>query len=253
MSEFDVLWLSVSPSLKVFDQPLLRLLSRHLTIAQWEYLQTKDEASSLDKAVVLLHDFLKHRDRPVHLAGHGMGGVLALSYARRFRRWVRSLTLLSVAAQPAATWQAHYYVQRQLLTCSREQVLANTVRTLFGHELPFAAKDLIKALDRDLQAAPCLHSLFKLVSLPKAGVSMPLLVCGSRTDAIVAPPSCQEWLPLLKANDVLWECPEGRYFFHYFYPELVSEQVLPFWERVNKEAADRIQSSLACSSDSRLE
>ena len=227
---FDVLWLSASPSLKPFDRPLLRYLSQHLPIAQWEYCQTSDEASSLDKAIVLLHDFLKFRNRPVHLIGHGMGGILGLIYARRYPEHVQSLALLAVAAQPAATWQAHYYVQRQLSPCSQQQVLAQTVRSLFGNQLPYPAKDLVRSLARDLEESPSPHSLFKLVNLPSGGVSMPLMICGCKTDPVVDPISLTGWLTWLKQEDYLWECPEGRYFFHYFYPQQVAEQVLDFWQ-----------------------
>ena len=45
---FDVLWLSASPALQRFDKPLLQYLSGYMRIAQWEYQQTKDEASSID-------------------------------------------------------------------------------------------------------------------------------------------------------------------------------------------------------------
>lgn len=229
---FDVLWLNASSSLKGFDQPLLRYLSQHLTVAQWEYSQSDDEASSLETAVMLLHDFLQYHP-PVHLAGHGLSGVLGLTYARRFPEQVRSLTLLSVAAQPAITWQTHYYVQRQLIACSRQQLLACIVRSLFGqqlpHSLPFGIKDLIRLLARDLEASPSPHSLFKLARLPKGGVPMPLMVCGSKTDPIVHPPALQEWLECFKSDDTLWQCPDGRHFFHYFYPQLVGEQLLQFW------------------------
>ena len=226
---FDVLWLSASPSLKPFDRPLLRYLSQHLPIAQWEYCQTSDEASSLDKAVVLLHDFLQFR-RPVHLIGHGMGGILGLIYARRYPEHVQSLALLAVASQPATTWQVRYYVQRQLLPCSRQQVLAQTVRSLFGSQLPYPAKDLVRVLARDLEESPSPHSLFKLVDLPTGGVSMPLMVCGCKTDPVVDPISLAGWLTCLKQEDYLWECPEGHHFFHYFHPQQVGEQVLDFWQ-----------------------
>jgi uncharacterized protein YfaT (DUF1175 family) len=66
---FDVLWLNASPVLKRFDEPLLQYLSEYMKIAQWEYQQTKDEASSIDQAVELLYEFLECCDRPVHLAG----------------------------------------------------------------------------------------------------------------------------------------------------------------------------------------
>lgn len=229
---FDVLWLSASPSLKYFDQPLLRSVSSHFRVAEWEYRQHPDEASSPHKAIVMLHDYLKFHDRPVHLAGHGMGGVLALMYAQQYPARVRSLSLLAVAAQPAITWHAHYYVQRQLLmTCSREQILAQTVTRLFNAPLPFAVKELVRALRRDLEETPSLHSLFRLMRLPKAGVAMPLLVCGSQSDPIVHSPILREWLEWFKPDDRLWECPDGHHFFHYAYATEVAKQLLNFWQQ----------------------
>ena len=234
LNSHDVLWLNVSPSLKHLDRPLLHYLSRSANVARWEYLQTRDEASSLEKAVVLLHDYLKCQSRPVHLVGHGMGGVLGLIYARRYPRRVQSLTLLAVAVQPAATWHAHYYVQRQLLPCSCQQVLANTVRSLFGDQPPYPVKHLVTALGRDLEEAPCLHSLFRLVSLPKGGVDMPLMICGSKNDPVVDASALSEWMNWLKPKDLLWDCPEGRHFFHYFYPEQVGAQILEFWRQFDR-------------------
>jgi pimeloyl-ACP methyl ester carboxylesterase len=227
----DVIWLNTSPSLQQLDRPLLEYLSKHVKIARWEYYQTKDEASYIYKAVVLLYDFLKYSDRPVHLAGHGISGVVGLMFARQYPKRVRSLTLLAVAPQPAATWHAHYYVQLQLLTLSREKVLANTVRSLFGKNPPYPTHRLAAALDIDLDASPTMHSLCKLENLPKGGVSMPLMVCGSKTDPIVHPPALHEWQTWLKPGDTLWECPSGYHFFHYFHPQAVGDQILSFWQR----------------------
>lgn len=228
---FDVLWLNASPILKRFDKPLLQYLSEYTRVAQWEYHQTKDEASSIDKAVTLLDEFLESYPDSVHLAGHGMSGAIALTFARRFPKKVRSLTLLAVAAQPANTWHAHYYFQRQLFSISREQVLANSVRSLFGTQPPHTTKKLIAALDKDLEQSPSQHSLFKLVHLPKGGVSMPMMICGSQNDPVVDPNALNDWLNWFKPEDNIWEYPKGYHFFHYFYPQQVGEQIVSFWQR----------------------
>ncbi|NET00182.1 MAG: alpha/beta hydrolase [Sphaerospermopsis sp. SIO1G1] len=228
---FDVLWLSSSPALVRFDQPLLKYLSKYMRVAQWEYCVEKDEGSSIDEAVKLLNEFLTDKDEPVHLAGHGVGGVLALSFARRYPKKVRSLTLLAVAAQPANTWHTHYYVQREIFPISRQQVLANTVRSLFGKQPRHTIKKLMSALDKDLLQTPLSHSLFKLVNLPTGNVSMPMMVCGSQNDNVVDPSALQEWLKYLKTEDHLWQYPQGNHFFHYFYPQEVGEQLLSFWQR----------------------
>jgi hypothetical protein len=92
-----VLWVSVSPSLKYFDMPLLQtLMATQATtqtgikmaarpIARWEYVQSLDEASSLAGAIDLLVGYLKGCDRSVHLAGHGLSGVVAMLAAARSR------------------------------------------------------------------------------------------------------------------------------------------------------------------------
>ncbi|WP_017651803.1 alpha/beta hydrolase [Fortiea contorta] len=225
---FDLLWLSASHSLQRFDQPLLKYLAKFVRVAQWEYQQDKDEASCIDNAVDLLSEFVESCSGPLHLAGHGVGGAIALIFARRYPQKVRSLTLLAVATQPANTWQAHYYVQRQLFTISREQVLASNVRSLFGNQPPHITKKLVTALQRDLEQSPCQHSLFKLIHLPKGGVSMPMLVCGSKTDPVVNSPALEDWLNWLKPEDNIWQCAKGYHFFHYFYPQQVGEQILRF-------------------------
>lgn len=233
----DVLWLDANPSLQRFHQPLLQYLSRSEKVARWEYRQSLDEASTLDVAIVLLHDYLKHREAPIHLVGHGISGLIGLLYARRYPQRVRSLTLLAVAAQPAATWHAHYYVQRQLLPCSRQQVLAQAARSLFGSSTPYRMNALVTLLSRDLEEAPSPHSLFRLVNLPKGGVTVPLMVCGSKTDPIVTPPALHEWLTWFKPGDAVWQCPNGRHFFHYFHPGQVGEKIQGFWQSIPATAS----------------
>lgn len=128
-----VLCLSASPHLQAFDRPLLQVLAKQVSIAQWEYQQTPDEPCSLEIALVLLHDYLKQHNRPIDLIGHGISGLLALLYAQRHPKRVRSLTLVSVGVYPAVDWQAHYYAQRQLLPCSRQVLLTRMVDLLFGY------------------------------------------------------------------------------------------------------------------------
>ena len=112
----DALWLSVSPSLKRLDQPLLNELSQQVPIAQWEYSQTLDEPCCLATTITLLHDYLEQCDRPIHLLGHSVSGLIGLLYARQYPQRVKSLTLLSVASYPAVNWQVHYYILRQHLS-----------------------------------------------------------------------------------------------------------------------------------------
>ncbi|MBD2253867.1 alpha/beta fold hydrolase [Nostoc parmelioides] len=241
-NDIDIVWVSSSHVLQRFDKPLLQYLSQSVTVAQWEYIADQDEGSSIDEAVESLDEYLSQCSDPVNLAGHGAGGAIALTYARRYPEKVRSLILLAVAPQPANTWHAHYYLQRQLFTISREQILAISVRNLFGEQPHNTTKKLMAVLVRDLEQFPLSHSLFKLVHLPPGGVDIPMMVCGSKNDPVVNLSALQDWLNWSKPEDHLWECPKGYHFFHYFYPQTVGAQMLSFWQQYHLQP--RLKSQL---------
>ncbi|GAB4460098.1 MAG: hypothetical protein OHK0037_06730 [Elainellaceae cyanobacterium] len=244
----DALWLNVSPALQKFDRPLLKQLAKYAAIAHWQYCQTQDEAVSLETALVLLHDYLKQGDRPVHLLGHGISGALAMLYARRHPERVRSLTLLSVGVYPLVDWQAHYYSRFALLPCSRETVLAQMVPTLFGRQSWQTTQDLIRLLEKDLDNSLSPHTLYRRASLFPGGVPVPLLVCGGAEDAIIDSNALDGWWPWFKDSgffpkdeagwippgDRLWRCPGGRYFFHYHFPQSTAEQIVGFWQSFSR-------------------
>ena len=232
---FNALWVNTSKSLQRFDQPLQQYLRRHTAIAQWQYSQTQDEPSSLDEAVRLLHDYLQSCDEPKHLAGHGTGGLVALLCAHRYPERVKSLTLLSVSPQLGLDWIAHYYFHLQLLTCNRQQVFMHVVRDLFGDQRPSIAKALAKRLQQDLDHSPSPNSLLSTIELPQGGVPVPMMVCGSRDDLVIDSHELQAWYPWLKDCDRLWQCLNGRHFFHYFHPQIVGDQILDFWNSVSNQ------------------
>ncbi|MBD6619643.1 alpha/beta hydrolase [Komarekiella sp. 'clone 1'] len=224
----DVLWLNTSPSLQYFAQPLLCYLSSQVTMQEWKYRQSQDEVSSLDAAVVLLHDYLKTCNRPVHLIGHSTAGLLGLLYSRRYPETVKSLTLLAVGVDAAVDWQAHYYTHRQFL--SRQKLLTDMVYNLFGYQDTCTLKSLTHLLEQDLDCSLSPHSLFETVSMTPNRVSVPLMVCGSLNDIVVKPDALQGWRSHLKEGDRLWSCLEGWHFFHFFQYQLVAEQLLDFWK-----------------------
>jgi pimeloyl-ACP methyl ester carboxylesterase len=225
----DALWINVSPSFQRFDHKLLGCLARYLEISHWAYSQTPDEPSSLDIALTLLHDYIKGQNRPIHLLGHGIGGLVGLLYTRQNPHRVKSLTLLSVGVHPMVDWQAHYYAQLEKLPCSRWQILAQMAFTLFGHQARPLVNGWVKLLEQDLAQSPSPHSLLKHTSLCPGSVPVPLLICGSLDDAITDPTQIQGWKPWLKPGDRLWQCPSGRHFFHATHPHPVARQILDFW------------------------
>lgn len=228
----NVLCLSTSKALRGFDRPLLRYLARHTPIEQWEFSQSQDEPSSLDVALVLLHDYLKPKAQSVHLIGHGINGLLGILYARQHPERVRSLTLLSVGVYPAIDWQAQYYFNRTFLGCSRQTLLAQMVTSLFGHKDRYWLAGMVDILEKDLDFGLSPHSLIEQMHLSPGSVPVPLLACGSEDDAIVDVNALREWQTYFKQGDRLWICPSGRYFFHYFHPQTVGEQILSFWESI---------------------
>ncbi|PSN10717.1 hypothetical protein C7293_27055 [filamentous cyanobacterium CCT1] len=224
----DAVWLNVSPSFERFDHKLLGSLARHVEVAHWAYRQTPEEPSSLDIAVTLLHDYLKGHNRPVHLLGHGTGGLVGLLYARQNPHRVKSLTLLAVGVNPMVDWQAHYYAQLERLPCSRQRVLTQMVYSLLGHQARPLVPGWVNVLEQDLLHSVSPHSLLKRVSLCPGSVAVPLLVCGGEDDFVVDPTQIQGWQPWLKAGDRIALCP-GRHFFHSVHPHQVASQILSFW------------------------
>ncbi|USR90583.1 alpha/beta hydrolase [Phormidium yuhuli AB48] len=226
----QVIWLNPNPSWRRFHRPLMQYLSQTRVLAEWEYSQTADEPSSLDIAVNLLDEYLCTLNQPVHLIGHSTGGTVGLLYSRRHPERVKTLSLLGVGCHPAIDWQAHYYVQRQLLPCSREMLLGQMVRSIVGSCSWEDTKLGIKILEADLLRSPSPHSLYHRDHISPAGVAVPLFVCGSRGDTIVDRRQLQGWIPWLKRGDRLWEHPGNTHVFHYFDPNSVGDHIRSFWQ-----------------------
>jgi hypothetical protein len=156
--------------------------------------------------------------------------VIGLLASRHSSDQVRSLTLLSVAAQPGLTWHTDYYTKRHTLPCSQVKVLSYVAKRLFNSSLPSKMSALIDSMAQDLEAAPSPHSLWQLIQLPEGGTEIPMMIAGCLTDSIVRRPDLQAWQLCLKTGDFFWECPQGGHFFHYVYPKVVGEHILGFWQ-----------------------
>lgn len=234
----DALWLNVSPALKVFDRPLLQNLAQSTAIAQWEYLHGPDEPASLDQALSLLHDYLKNCDRPIHILGHGTGGLLGLLYAQQHPERVRSLTILSVGIDPAIDWQSCYYAHRRTGLTDQQTLLRQLGQHLLGCSSKAISQTVIHSLEQDLYQSLSPHNLLQSISLLPISVEVPLLVCGSADDAVIPQDQFQAWRQYLHHSlSRLWICLSGRYFFHCFHPDQVGQQITQFWNRIPSLAA----------------
>ncbi|NEQ34631.1 MAG: alpha/beta hydrolase [Leptolyngbya sp. SIO4C5] len=238
----NTLWLTVSPHLRRFDQRLLGQLTQTATVRCWEYDQTEDEPCCLTTATTLLHDYVKQCDRPLHLMGHGISGLVGLLYARQYPHRVKSLTLISVGANPAISWHSHYYALRQLLPCSRSVVLGQIARLLFGAQTHKQAIALTRILTRDLDCSLAPHSLASNSVLVPGGIEPALLVCHGSHDVIIDPNMQSRWQAWLKPGDRLWSCPEGRHFFHHEYPQQTAAVMADFWQSLPAKAKTTLMS-----------
>ena len=235
----DAMWVSGSPSLRCLSMPIIKKLLRYTNVSGWEYVQAVDEPACIDTAVELLHDYLTTRKLPIHLVGHGIGGTIALIFTRKYPHFVKSLTLLSVATQPANTWHVTYYQQRQIYTLSRAQALLNTIHNLFREESIYNPQKFINQFNQDLENLPLMHSLFNIEKLPVGGVPKPLMICGGQVDPILSYLELYKWDEYLKTGDIVWKCPQGRHFFHYFYPDLVSKEISNFWKLQQNNTSEK--------------
>ncbi len=228
----QVVGICTSQSLRRFDLPLLRSLSRQYAIAQWEYCQNPDEPIDLNMAIASLHEYLQTFENPVHLVGHGIAGLVGWLYARQYPERVRSLTLLSVGVNLAASWHSHYYEQRQLIGCSRETTLMRTGFYLFGYRDKEVLAWLAELLKQDLDNSLIPHSLYAPTNIAPTPISVPMLVCGAMDDYVIGSGgenSYQKWRLHLKDNDRLWLSEQGKHFFHYTQWQPVSNQIRSFW------------------------
>lgn len=224
----DVLWLNTNTYLKRFNLPIIKYLSRQVSIGQWEYEQNQDEGCSLEGAIALLDEYLTMTQKPVHLIGHSTGGLLGLLYARQHPEKVKSLTLLGVGFNPGNDWVEYYYNLRKNFPCGREIILTRLSHHLFYYQNHYYQKAFVNILDKALLYSLSPHSLYKTMDISTGGITKPLMVCGSSEDAIIPCQEIEKWQPYLKKEDYLCLINQNSHFFHYLSPQCVGQQILKF-------------------------
>ena len=228
----NIIWLNTNPYLRRFNLPVIQHLSNYVDIGHWEYQQTEDEGTSFAQGINLLEDYLSTIKKPMHLVGHSTCGLLGLYYAYKYPQRVKSLTLLGVGVNPAIDWLSYYYLWRKDWDCSQEVVLAHLAKYLFGSQSHYYRKAFVAILEKAMFYSLSKHSLYKQYSyfhLPK--IECPLMIIGSVEDQIVPWSEIAKWKTKLKSTDMLWQCPTGEHFFHYFQPQLIGEKLLEFWSQ----------------------
>lgn len=226
---FDTLWLNTNPYLLRFNLPIVKYLSRHVNIAQWEYSQTEDEGTSLDIAIELLDDYISLLKKPINLIGHSTCGLLGLLYAQKYPEKVKSLVILGVGINPALDWISYYYLLRTNFHCSRERILARVASYLFGYHNQYYQKAFIGLLEKALLYSLSPHSLYQCTNFSIEQIASPLMICGSEKDKIISWEEMIKWKTHLKSQDRLWQSNQKEHFFHYFQPALVGQNILDFW------------------------
>ncbi|MBE9221628.1 alpha/beta hydrolase [Cyanobacterium stanieri LEGE 03274] len=237
----DVLWLNTNTYFKRFNLPIIKYLSRQVSIGQWEYEQNQDEGCSLEGAIALLDDYLTMVKKPVHLIGHSTAGVLGLLYARKYPEKIKSLTLLGVGVNPSKDWVEYYYNLRKNFPCRREIILTRLSHHLFHYQNHYYQKAFLNILDKALLYSLSPHSLYETPNITKGGIDKPLMVCGSSEDAIISPQDMEQWQPYLKKEDYLCLINQSSHFFHYLSPQCVGQQILKF---LNATSDDILKSEL---------
>ena len=227
------LFLCVNPQLRRFDQRLYSQLNLYANIKIWSYDQNPDQPCCIETALSSLHQHIQLQSQPIHLLGHGLSGSLGLLYARMYPHCVKSLTLLSVGANPAISWHAHYYEMRNLLPCRREMILMQMGYMLFGQQNSVPIMKVVNLLATVLDAELTPHSLAKHNGFSPGGIHSPLLICNGDYDAIVDQKAHENWHQWLKPGDQLWRCPEGRHFFQHDFPRLTSQRIISFWQHTS--------------------
>ncbi len=227
------LWIGTNPSLQCFHRRILGVLDQEFPLKYWAYSQTPDEPGSLEVALGLLHDFVETSEQPVNLIGHGLGGTLALSYARRHPGRVASVVLISVAIQSSITWQTYYYQQLATIHCRRSTILQLVASRISKISCPRYVQHLADRLDRDLLEAPSETSLWQQdAPLAQGSIPQPLLVCGAVDDPVLSGHTFSDWSHHLKPGDQIWHQPEGGHFFHHQHADQVGMKVRDFWRQL---------------------
>jgi pimeloyl-ACP methyl ester carboxylesterase len=173
--------------------------------AGWEVLEApsfRQTLGDLDRYRAWLHSELAARDQPVLLAGHSMGGALAVLAALEQPERVERLILFSPAGLPL-----HRPIPAIALTGLRQVLRGSyplgTVTRMFANK--------VAAPRATLRLARSVHGLDLTTALEKVRAhGIPCSVVACTTDRLVTCTHCRRFAEVLGADYVELEAPDGH-------------------------------------------
>ena len=228
----NILFLELNQSLACFSNKLAKQLARkQLNVKRWCFHLDPDEVCTLETILGFLETSIREaRSAPI-LIGHGIGGILANTFAQRHPSLIQGIVLLSTDSITEYTWQAQYHEIRKMLPNAREDVLIHLSQLLTGQQCPGFIKATSGLLKKSLDEEYSLSSLMTSELTTKCQPhNVPMLVINGDDDFIVDRNSEKRWQPFLKRGDRYVSVPKGRHFMQHTHAQEVSCAINSFAE-----------------------
>ena len=228
----NILFLELNQSLACFSNQLAKQLAKGAhNVKRWCFHLDQDEVCTLETILGFLETSIREASAAPILIGHGIGGILANTFAQRYPGLIKGVVLLSTDAITEYTWQAQYHEIRKMLPNAREDVLGHLSHLLTGHQCPGFLKATSGLLKKSLDEEYSLSSLMTSEEIPKCRKhTVPMLIINGDDDFIVDRNSNARWQPFLKRGDRYVSISHGRHFMQHTHIQDVSEAVNAFIE-----------------------
>ena len=235
----NIFFLELNQSLACFSNKLAKKLARnHLDVKRWCFHLDQDEVCTMESILGFLAGSIQEAESAPILIGHGVGGILANTFAQNYPKLIKGIVLLSTDAITEYTWQAQYHEIRKMLPNARADVLRHLSQLLTGHQCPGFLTATSGLLKKSLDEEYSLSSLMASEKIPKCHKhQVPMLVINGDDDFIVDRHSHQRWKPFLKRGDRYVSIARGRHFMQHSHVEDVFRAVSAFIEMTPDSAS----------------
>ena len=220
----NILFLELNQSLACFSNKLAKqLASRKLNVKRWCFYLDQDEVCTLDTILGFLETSIRESQSAPILIGHGIGGILANTFAQHHPNLIKGIVLLSTDSFAEFTWQEQYHEIRKMLPNAREDILSHLSQLLTGQKYPDFIKVTSGLLRKSLDEEYSLSSLMTSEQRPKCQRhKAPMLVINGNDDFIIDRNSEARWQPFLKRGDRYISIAKGRHFIQHTHYQEVS-------------------------------